>query len=132
MPINQATSTTFCSSHKPWKMVAMGVLEVTESSRNNRYLLEVQDYFTRGADAVPLQDQTANRIPEELAKVSVTYGQPEIFHSDRNQNAELHCPSDLRCIWHRQFVAHHILSPTRRRFNGVVQQVTPADVLSIR
>ena len=27
MPINQATSTTMCSSHKPWKMVAVGVLE---------------------------------------------------------------------------------------------------------
>ena len=56
-----------------------------------RYLLEVQDYFTKRADAVPLQDQMANRITEELVKVSVTHGQPEILHSDQNQNAELHC-----------------------------------------
>ena len=39
--------------------------------------------------------------------------------------------SDLRCIWHRQFVAHRSLPPARRRFNGVVQQVTPADIVSI-
>ena len=39
--------------------------------------------------------------------------------------------SDRRCIWHRQFVAHHSLPPARRRFNEVVQQVTPADIVSI-
>lgn len=81
MPRNQATGTTTSSSHKPWQMVVVGVLEVMESSRNNRYLLEVRDYLAKWADAVPMQDQMSNRITEELAKVSVTYDQAEITWS---------------------------------------------------
>ena len=32
---------------RPWQMVAVDILEVPVSSRNNRYLLVVQDYFTK-------------------------------------------------------------------------------------
>ena len=69
-------------------MVAVDILEVPVSSRNNRYLLVVQDYFTKWADAIPLRDQTANRITEELMKLFATYGQPESLHSDQGRNFE--------------------------------------------
>ena len=69
-------------------MVAVNILEVPVSSRNNRYLLAVQDYFTKWADALPLRDQTAKRITEELIKLFATYGQPEILHSDQGRNFE--------------------------------------------
>ena len=32
---------------KPWQMVAVDVLEVPRSPKNNRYLLVAQDYFTK-------------------------------------------------------------------------------------
>ncbi len=35
------------------------------STNNNRYLLVIQDYFTKWADAIPLPDQTASRITVE-------------------------------------------------------------------
>ena len=36
------------------------------STGNNRYILVVQDYFTKWADARPIPDQTAVRITREL------------------------------------------------------------------
>ena len=47
---------------KPWQIVAADVLEVPVSSNNNRYLLIVQDYFTKWVEVVPMPNQTATRI----------------------------------------------------------------------
>ena len=58
---------------RPWEMVAIDILEVPRSYRNNRYLLVIQDYFTKWADAIPLPDQTAVRITNALVKVFTDY-----------------------------------------------------------
>ena len=61
------------------------------SYHNNRYLLVIQDLFTNWAEAVPLPDQTANHITEELVKVFILitrYGHPDILHSDQGLNFE--------------------------------------------
>ena len=87
-PAPQRVPLTNTPIGRPWQMVAVDILEVPVSSRNNRYLLVVQDYFTKWADAIPLRDQTANRITEELMKLFATYGQPEILHSDQGRNFE--------------------------------------------
>ncbi|KAL5489217.1 hypothetical protein EMCRGX_G018285 [Ephydatia muelleri] len=55
---------------RPWQMIAVDILD------NNRYLLVVQDYFTKWADARPLPDQTASRITTELMDLFTTYGIP--------------------------------------------------------
>ena len=73
---------------RPWQMVAVDILEVPLSTRNNRYLLVVQDYFTKWVEAIPLPDQTAVRITDELTKLFSTYGQPDILHSDQGRNFE--------------------------------------------
>jgi len=49
---------TSVSIGKPWQMIAIDILEVP-LSYNNRYLLVVQDYFTKWAEAIPIPDQTA-------------------------------------------------------------------------
>ena len=48
----------------------------------------VQDYFTKWAEAIPLRNQTAARIMEELVKLFSTLGIPEALHSDQGQNFE--------------------------------------------
>ena len=48
----------------------------------------VQDYFTKWAEAIPLQNQTAVLITEELVKLCATYGLPEIVHSDQGRAFE--------------------------------------------
>ena len=71
-----------------WQMITVDILEVPLSANNNRYLLVVQDYYTKWADAIPLPDQTAFRITGELVKIFSTFGHPEILHSDQGCNFE--------------------------------------------
>lgn len=73
---------------RPWQMVAVDVLEVPVSYNGNRYLLVIQDYFTKWAEAIPMRDQTAARITAELVKVFSVLGIPEVLHSDQGQNFE--------------------------------------------
>ena len=73
---------------KPWEMVAVDVLQVPISYQNNRYLLVVQDYFTKWVEAIPMPDQTAIRITNELIKLFSMLGLPQIVHSDQGQNFE--------------------------------------------
>ena len=73
---------------QPWQMVAVDILQVPLSTKNNRYLLVIQDYFTKWADAIPLPNQTAPRITSELIKFFSVYGPPQILHSDQGCNFE--------------------------------------------
>ena len=73
---------------QPWQMIAVDILQVPLSTNNNRYLLVIQDYFTKWADAIPLPDQTASRITVELIKFFCTYGPPQVLHSDQGRNFE--------------------------------------------
>ena len=73
---------------RPWQMVAIDILEVPLSNRNNRYLLVVQDYFTKWPEAIPIPDQTAARITKEMVKLFCMYGIPDIVHSDQGRNFE--------------------------------------------
>ena len=73
---------------RPWQMVAVDVLEVPVSYSTNRYLLVIQDYFTKWAEAIPMRDQTATRITAELVKVFSVLGVPDVLHSDQGQNFE--------------------------------------------
>ena len=63
---------------RPWQTIAADILEVPLSTNNNRYLLVVQDYFTKWTEAIPLPDQTAARITGELIKLFSVYGHPKI------------------------------------------------------
>ena len=69
-------------------MLAVDVLEVPMSSHGNRYLLVLQDYFTKWAEAIPMPDQTAERIVKVLIEVFSHFGIPEILHSDQGRNFE--------------------------------------------
>ena len=69
-------------------MLAVDVLEVPISTRGNRYLLVVQDYFTKWAEAFPMPDQTAKRITDILIGLCAAMGLPRIIHSDQGYNFE--------------------------------------------
>ena len=73
---------------RTWQMIAVDILEVPVSKNNNHYLMVVQDYFTKWAEAIPLQNQTAVCITEELVKLCATYGLPEIVNSDQRRAFE--------------------------------------------
>ena len=71
---------------RPWQMLTVDILEVPLSVNNNRYLLVVQDYFTKWVEAVPIPDQMVTRITCELVKIFSRYGPPQILHSDQGRN----------------------------------------------
>ena len=73
---------------RPWEMVAVDILQLPVSCHNNKYLLVIQDYFTKWAEAIPLPDQTASRITRELVQVFTRFGLPDIIHSDQGANFE--------------------------------------------
>ena len=58
------------------------------SLNNNRYLLVLQDYFTKWVEVVPMPDQTAARIVSAVTKIFCTLGIPEVLHSDQGCNFE--------------------------------------------
>ena len=66
----------------PWEMLAVDILEVPVSRNNHRYLLVVMDYFTKWADAIPLCDQKATTIADDVIKLCSNSGIPDVLHSD--------------------------------------------------
>ena len=69
-------------------MIAVDILEVPILYNNNRYLLVVQDYFTKWPEAIPILDQTAAPITWELVKIFSTIGIPDTLHCDQGRNFE--------------------------------------------
>jgi len=60
-------------------MIAVDVLTVPVTQKGNRYLLVVQDYFTKWADAIPLPDQSACTITAALIKLFLVLGMPDMW-----------------------------------------------------
>lgn len=73
---------------RPWQMIAVDILEVPVSCHNNRYLLVIQDYFTKWPEVIPLPDQKASRITSEMIKFFSAFGLPDVLHSDQGRNFE--------------------------------------------
>ena len=68
-----------------WEMIAVDILEVPLSSHKNRYLLVVQDYFTKWETAIALPDQTAICVLSILVKIFSEFGVPKSLHSDQGR-----------------------------------------------
>ena len=69
-------------------MVAVDILTVPVSTNGNRYLLVIQDYFTKWADAIPLPNQSASTITATLIKLFSQMRMPDIVHADQGHNFE--------------------------------------------
>ena len=86
LPLPSRAPLTSTPIGKPWQMVAVDILSVPMSVNGNKYLLVVQHYFTKWADAIPLPNQKAVTITKALTKLFTTMGLPQILHSDQGQN----------------------------------------------
>ena len=79
-PLHTKAPMTSIPIDHPWEMVAIDVLQVPMSYQHNKYLLVVQDYFTKWVEAIPIPDQTAQCITYELIKIFAVLGIPKILH----------------------------------------------------
>ncbi|XP_053714119.1 uncharacterized protein LOC128755017 [Synchiropus splendidus] len=74
----------------PMERIAVDVMgPLNETERHNRYVLVVQDYFTKWAEAYPIPDEQAVTVADKIASEWVSrYGAPHSLHSDQGTNFE--------------------------------------------
>lgn len=83
----------------PLQRVAMDMLELPLTSRGNRYILVVEDYFTKFVALYALPNQTALTVARCLFEDNVLmHGVPEILHSDQGRQFEAEVIQSL-CGW---------------------------------
>ena len=72
----------------PAERVALDILgPLPISSRGNRFILVIGDYFTKWMEAVALPDQETTTITEAFINVFISkFGIPRILHSDQGSN----------------------------------------------
>ncbi|GBN42479.1 hypothetical protein AVEN_32441-1 [Araneus ventricosus] len=63
----------------------LGPFPVT--TKGNRYVLVLMDYFIKWPEAIPIPDQEASTVAEEIVRSSILcYGVPMVLHSDQGAN----------------------------------------------
>lgn len=72
----------------PWERVAADVAGPFPVTRHgNKYILVIQDYFTKWVEVCAMPDQTAKTVATRLVdQVYVRYGCPRLLHTDRGTN----------------------------------------------
>ncbi|CAG2197901.1 unnamed protein product [Mytilus edulis] len=74
----------------PWERMAIDILgPLPISVNNNRYLMVVQDYFSKWTEAIPIPDTEAVTVAKKFVERIVTiFGVPLSIHSDQGSNFE--------------------------------------------
>ncbi|GBL63530.1 Transposon Ty3-I Gag-Pol polyprotein [Araneus ventricosus] len=72
----------------PFERMALDILgPFPVTTKGNRYVLVLMDYFTKWPEAIPIPDQEASTVAEELIRSWIScYGVPMILHSDQGTN----------------------------------------------
>ena len=73
---------------RPLQMMQVDVLEIPLSSKGNRYLLVIEDSFSKWLEAYPMENQKAETITNLLVQTFSRLGIPEYIHSDQGANFE--------------------------------------------
>uniref|UniRef100_A0A3P9GYP2 Integrase catalytic domain-containing protein n=1 Tax=Oryzias latipes TaxID=8090 RepID=A0A3P9GYP2_ORYLA len=74
---------------RPLQRVAADILELPLTSRGHRYVLVVEDYFTKFVNVYALPNQTAETVARCLFEDYVlVHGVPEVLHSDQGRQFE--------------------------------------------
>ena len=69
-------------------MVAVDILTVPISTNGKKYLLVIEDYFTKWTTAIPLSNQSAATITSALINLFSQMGMPDAVYSDQGQSFE--------------------------------------------
>jgi hypothetical protein len=82
---------------RPFERIAFDVVgPLPPTAKNNKYILVVQDYFSKWAEAYPLPHQKATLVASTLVNEWISrYGAPERMHSDQGSNFESNLMKEL-------------------------------------
>ena len=75
---------------RPMQLVHVDVLEVPVSLKGHRYILVIEDTFTKWLECFPMTNQKTETITELLVETFSRIGIPEFLHSDQGRNFESH------------------------------------------
>ena len=105
-------------------MIGMDIVgPMKTTSRNNKYILTVIDYYTKFGEAVPLQDnQKSETICRVLEEIFSRHGTPTILSTDQGSNMESHVVAAVCKMFGLEKKHNECLSPTMRWFSGEVQR----------
>lgn len=117
VPIHQAPMGGSLAT-RPFERVAMDILELPITTKGNRYVLVVEDYFTKFVNLYALTNQSAQTVAHCLfADYILIHGIPETLHSDQGRQFESEVVLTL-CKLLNIKNAHHSLSPGLGRHGG--------------
>ncbi|GBM66799.1 Transposon Ty3-I Gag-Pol polyprotein [Araneus ventricosus] len=85
----------------PFERMALDILgPFPVTTKGNRYVLVLMDYFTKWPEAIPIPDQEASTVAEELVRSWIScYGVPMILHSDQGTNFNSALFTELCKLW---------------------------------
>jgi hypothetical protein len=83
-PPNRPNLKPILEYEKPFDMLAVDVLELTQTTSGNKYALVFMDYLTRWAEVFPMKDMTSDTIARIFVSEIITrHGAPSRLLSDR-------------------------------------------------
>uniref|UniRef100_A0A5S6R5R5 Integrase catalytic domain-containing protein n=1 Tax=Trichuris muris TaxID=70415 RepID=A0A5S6R5R5_TRIMR len=104
---------------RPRERLGVDILELPESTADNRYALAVQDYFTKWQRAFPLHNQTASTVAKQLVQLFHQMGPPEILHTGQGRTFE---SSVLKEVWYAFGVKKTRTTPYHPQGDGPVER----------
>ena len=76
-------------SYYPLSNIAIDILECPQSTNENSYIIVVCDYFTKWAEAYPVQDHIALTVADTHVTEFITrFGVPSVIHTDQGREFE--------------------------------------------
>lgn len=116
----------------PWDRVAADVLGPLPTSKNgHKYILVIQDYFTKWAEFFPMADQTAETVATILVDNIISrFGCPREFHTDQGSNFKSKLMTE---VYRLMGLRKTQTTPYHPRGDGMVERAnrTLEDMLSL-
>ncbi|XP_057188755.1 interleukin-13 receptor subunit alpha-1 isoform X1 [Triplophysa rosa] len=105
---------------RPFQMVCTDITEMPVTSKGHRYVLVVQDHFTKYVNAYPMADQKAGTVAQLLCEQYIPeHGVPEELFSDQGRQYESEILHD---ICDRLKIKKKRTTPYHPRGNGMVER----------
>ncbi|KAI4887649.1 hypothetical protein NFI96_026195 [Prochilodus magdalenae] len=108
------------STARPFERVAADLVELPVTTRGNRYVLVVEDYFTKFVNLYALANQTAQTVAQCLfGDYVLVHGVPERLHSDQGRQFEAEV---VQCLCRLLGITKTRTTPYNPKSDGMVER----------
>ena len=101
---------------KVWYQISIDLMQMSEC-RGYKYILGVQDYFSKWTEMVPIPNKKASTIAKELYFMFTRYGCPRRIISDRGREF---CNELSKKLFGYFGVEHRLTAPYHPQANGML------------